>query len=417
MSTATVFFSWQSDRPTKEGRNLIERALKSALERISKELTIDERPHELVLDKDIKGVPGSPPIFDTILGKIDRAAIFVPDLTFVAERKNGEPTPNPNVLIEYGYALKSLGHSRIVPVMNTAYGKPNRATMPFDLAHHAFPSPYDVPDGASDDERKAQREHLSKVLEIEIRQILAAETYKSSLAPVKPREYRRPLDGRARFRAKGEPIGFYKHPIASLNGRPESEALLSDGAAFWLRVIPQTPPTEPFNVIAIRKQVKDLSTLPLYNGYTSSFDLRGADGAGLAPVLDSNLAPAVVFMFIDGELWLIDTFPLQNLPKLILLDESGFSNSLLRGAEFLRDRFGIPGPFHWIAGFEGVRGRSMGFSNFARPVGPCASDLIEVEGDYRVGEDPLAAMEPFFAKVCEQCGMPRPPKNTTAANS
>jgi len=41
MST-TIFFSWQTDWPTKEGRNFIERARQAATERISKDLQIDE---------------------------------------------------------------------------------------------------------------------------------------------------------------------------------------------------------------------------------------------------------------------------------------------------------------------------------------------------------------------------------------
>jgi Molybdopterin-binding domain of aldehyde dehydrogenase len=49
---------------------------------------------------------------ETIFRKIDKAAAFVPDLTLVSERRDGRPTPNPNVLIEYGWALKSLGHGR-----------------------------------------------------------------------------------------------------------------------------------------------------------------------------------------------------------------------------------------------------------------------------------------------------------------
>lgn len=72
------------------------------------------------------GVSGSPPIFATILEKIDRAAIYVPDFTFVGKNLGGEPIPNPNVLIEYGWALKSLGYKRIVAVMNQAYGAPTR---------------------------------------------------------------------------------------------------------------------------------------------------------------------------------------------------------------------------------------------------------------------------------------------------
>src|ERR1700689_559600 len=53
MSTTTVFFSWQSDRPTREGRNLIAAALDAAVQRISQDLEVDEpsRP-QLQVDRD-----------------------------------------------------------------------------------------------------------------------------------------------------------------------------------------------------------------------------------------------------------------------------------------------------------------------------------------------------------------------------
>jgi hypothetical protein len=163
-----VFFSWQSDRPTREGRNLIERALEAAVSRIADDAAVEEAVREgLLLDKDTKGVPGSPPLFETILKKIEGATVFVPDLTFVGTRSNGEPTPNPNVLIEYGWALRHLGHHRIVAVMNEAYGGPK--SLPFDLAHHRFPITYNVPDDATEPVRQAERLKLAKVLESGIR--------------------------------------------------------------------------------------------------------------------------------------------------------------------------------------------------------------------------------------------------------
>jgi hypothetical protein len=116
----TVFFCWQADTPTREGRNFIERALKAAIFRISSDTELEEAIRDVSLDRDTKGVAGSPPIVDTIFRKIDEAAVFVPDLTFIAKRPDGRPTPNPNVLIEYGWAPKSRGHSRMVPIMNAA---------------------------------------------------------------------------------------------------------------------------------------------------------------------------------------------------------------------------------------------------------------------------------------------------------
>src|SRR5258708_4011192 len=133
MST-TIFYSWQSDRPSKDGRHFIEKALEKAIENLSSDIELQEAVRvEIELDRDTKNVPGSPNIFNAILEKIEKAAVMVSDLTFIGNRPNGDPTPNPNVLIEYGYALKCLGERRIIQVMNTAYGKPSRQTMPFDL--------------------------------------------------------------------------------------------------------------------------------------------------------------------------------------------------------------------------------------------------------------------------------------------
>ena len=52
------------------------------------------------MDKDTLHVPGSPAIAETIYGKIDRAAVFLSDLTYVALRPKGGGIPNPNVLID-----------------------------------------------------------------------------------------------------------------------------------------------------------------------------------------------------------------------------------------------------------------------------------------------------------------------------
>src|SRR5580698_8819927 len=168
----TIFFSWQSDTARREGRNLIEKALTAAISRIAEDVKLEEAVREgLTLDKDTQGVSGSPPIFTTILEKIDLAAIYVPDLTFVGKNLDGEPIPNPNVLIEYGWALKSLGHKRIVAVMNEAHGAPTRESLPFDLAQVRYPITYNVPDDAPDTLRREERKKLSETLEIALRAV------------------------------------------------------------------------------------------------------------------------------------------------------------------------------------------------------------------------------------------------------
>jgi hypothetical protein len=420
MSAQTVFFSWQSDRATKEGRNLVERALKSALERISKDIDIDERPYDLVFDKDTQDTPGSPPIFDTILGKIDRAAVFVPDLTFIAERLNGDPMPNSNVLIEYGYALKSIGHNRIVPVMNTAYGKPRRETMPFDLAHHRFPIQYEVPEGAPDDERKAQREQLAKTLESAIRGVLASDAYRSSLAPVKPPKYRQPLHGRARFRAAGEAIGFEDSRFAAALGQKQTSISLNDGAATWLRVGPQQPIKQLLKNSEIRKHMQSIGTVPMFMGFPSAGAVRASDGWGMFALIPGESGtPAVSFVFRDGEIWIIDAFTLPSSPGIMFVDEPKLEATLQHCAAFLQNYLKVPQPYRWVTGMEGIKGRHVILSHdrLQRRLGPCASDVIEEEGLFRVGDEPKEILEPFFDEVFDQCGLSRPPRNTTAANS
>jgi hypothetical protein len=104
-----IFFSWQSDTDNRVGRGFVQWALDRAIRAINADANIDPADRELQADRDTMNVPGMPPLADTIFDKIDRAAAFLSDLTHVATRANGERSPNPNVLLEHGYALKSRG--------------------------------------------------------------------------------------------------------------------------------------------------------------------------------------------------------------------------------------------------------------------------------------------------------------------
>jgi hypothetical protein len=178
----TVFFSWQTDTPAREGRNFIEKALKNAIKKIASDTDVEHAiREELELDKDTLGVPGSPAIVDTILGKIDNATVFLPDLTFIGKRPDGRPTPNPNVLIEYGWALKSIGLPRMLPVMNAAFGKPTWESMPFDMAHLRFPIAYTLPEDATDEQREEERKGLEKRLGEALKTFFSSDEFKATL--------------------------------------------------------------------------------------------------------------------------------------------------------------------------------------------------------------------------------------------
>jgi hypothetical protein len=176
----TIFFSWQSDRSTNLCRNFIARALEDAVTRIAADATVEKAPREdLAVDRDTQNVAGSPPIFDTILRKIESAIIVVPDLTFVGTRVGGKPTPNPNVLIEYGYALNQHGYERLIGVMNTAFGEPTQETMPFNLGHRRFPIQYALRGDEGETARRSARAGLSKEFENAIRLVFESNEFKA----------------------------------------------------------------------------------------------------------------------------------------------------------------------------------------------------------------------------------------------
>lgn len=124
----SVFYSWQSDLPNNINRGFIENALKRAITAIGRDETAALEP---VVDRDTAGVAGSPDIAISIFAKIASADVFVADVSIVNQGAGGRPTPNPNVLVELGYAVAELGWENIILVMNDVFGSPD--VLPFDL--------------------------------------------------------------------------------------------------------------------------------------------------------------------------------------------------------------------------------------------------------------------------------------------
>lgn len=122
-----VFYSWQSDHPNAVNRGFISQCLGKAV----RGLANDGGSSIYEVDRDTQGVPGTPDIVATIFDKIQRADIFVGDVTIVTGQESQRPSPNPNVLVELGYAARHLGWHKIICVANLHYGKTEQ--LPFDL--------------------------------------------------------------------------------------------------------------------------------------------------------------------------------------------------------------------------------------------------------------------------------------------
>lgn len=160
-----VFYSWQSDKPNACNRGLIQGALEEAAAAIIADDTLSIEP---VIDRDTQGAPGAPDIASTIFAKISAADIFVADVSITIGAKGARATPNPNVLIELGYALKALGPERVIFVFNSTFGKVE--DLPFDLKMRRV-LVYEMPEEAV--ERAPERKKLASQLCGAIRAILA----------------------------------------------------------------------------------------------------------------------------------------------------------------------------------------------------------------------------------------------------
>lgn len=161
-----VFYSWQSDAQNSTNRTFIEDALKIAIKNLNQKENLN-----LFLDQDTRGLPGSPDVIRGILEKIDDSLVFIGDVSIVC-KSNTKAFPNPNVLFEVGYAIKSLGDEKIVMVFNTASGMTNE--LPFDLGLKRQIK-YNCPPSLSPEDKKEEKSRLAKDFENAISTILQYE--------------------------------------------------------------------------------------------------------------------------------------------------------------------------------------------------------------------------------------------------
>lgn len=166
MSHCTIFYSWQSDISTT--RRFLQNCLNQLPQKL-RDIAVIE------VERDTKGLAGSPDIIDSIYKKIDRANLFIADITFINPQALGRKIPNPNVLIELGYAIHALGWNKIILLFNKDCGKVEE--LPFDINHRRITS-------FSLENKNLQevKNHLLKCISNTI-QILKSENHLDSVSP------------------------------------------------------------------------------------------------------------------------------------------------------------------------------------------------------------------------------------------
>lgn len=434
----TIFYSWQSDRPEDVTRGFIREALDEAVKIVTQDIGVEDA---IRVTSDTQDEPGHPPIFDTILNKIDEAVVFVPDVSIVGEIEGEKPSSrkeekarrrkwsfNQNVAIEYGYALKALGSRRIIPVMNTAFGGLRK--LPFDMAHRRGPIRYELRADATPEQRAEKKEELVRGLVhalTVLRNKRLLDDDDGSSEEVGGFEPVAPLDG---SQAGNFPVSLLgRENIPTEAGQVEKMIWLRNGPQTFLRLVP----TQKINQIK-HLDIKDsivtgqLLEMRLRQAAGAVWHVRNREGAAAVSVdlnsmeRDSVYAIAATQVFTNREIWGVDTELLEP-ERSAARTESGqphigaialewqFILTLLNYMKFARDYLGIQPPVRWVAGLNEISEHRLRLDHeFSER--PLDNEIIETGliRDYNENADDI--LMPFFHRVWEQFGRRRPPSQS-----
>ncbi|MFG1210920.1 hypothetical protein V5F72_00685 [Xanthobacter flavus] len=337
-----VFYAWQSDRPTAINRNFI----RNALDKAAAQITGDPSSGvDVLIDADTEGVVGTPPVTETILGKIAAADVFVPDLTFVAETDTGKLTPNPNVMIEYGYALRALTFTAMMPVMNTHFGPPE--SLPFDMGHVRYPTQYEASPEISDGERRKRRDRLSQTLEAILRLMIQDILSRSRTdAPFTPTQ---PLRTPAFF--------FQPRDVLANFGNPgEQEMRFKRDRAIYIRLFP-TYADQPR--VGLTRAIEVASRLKPPQRVISSLNKQNEWGAiNLQPHGDGITSFTQIFE--SGELWGASEEPFRNDNMIAAIGvEKGYVTALDNYRLVYERDLKLRPPFTIEFGATGLKGQYL----------------------------------------------------------
>ena len=409
MAAFRIFYAWQSDRPANLCRSLIRNALDDAKKQIQGDLAIEDAP-EIEIDQDTQGKPGSPPVAETILQKIRECDAFVADLTFTGKRADEprSPVPNPNVLIEYGYALRALGHERVVAVFNKEFG--DCKDLPFDISHRRWPSTYRTSGGGSDEQsqaaRRTGRRKLAGKLAVAIKTIMKEEGKRqedSGDGNAGPLIDRFPLDGELVRPVIGTK---YRYP---------------EGAKILICLRSELSKSTLTNV-QVQRIARNLLKPLAWKRSDGWCETRVANGAAVAvlPRGDELKVLTASILERNGNLYGIDCCHVgrHELAKTddpfvpISAVEEIVQDGLHHFLDMAKDHLDLALPLDAGVALEGVAGFFLAVdrAKFLHAFqGPILVDRIEhrfrIE-DY--GADPAALLKPFFEMIYDEARLERP---------
>jgi hypothetical protein len=365
------------------GRSVVQDALGRALASLSVELEMDER---LELDHDTKDEAGMAAIADTIFRKITEAGAFVGDVTSAGRSDRGRELPNPNVMIELGWAWAHLSHKNIILVANKAFGPKTPEQLPFDVRHRRAVIFYNLNKTADADAIEQATADLALALEGALRISLA--DWLKAVADA-PGPAGRPSRVGDQSRWFDEGVMLNHQPFHGGGGL--QRVALQEGRSLYVRVIPErfsgVPPTA--------SQVHDWSGQHGKSGLQPLGPIGSGDGGlngngALRYALKKHADPteswtAVQWSRDNGELWSLDTFRLRDgqFRQGTLLGE--LAQFLTRSLTLLRD-FGAAGLIRIEVGAIGLLGTQIPGA-FQHERSDALQDSVKVSQARRVWDD------------------------------
>jgi hypothetical protein len=391
-----IFWSWQSDTPPASGRDFVKSALSEAIEQMAEELALSEaeRPE---LDHDTKDVPGLAPIADTIFDKIDSAALFVADVTLTGATTDGEKrTPNPNVLIELGYALKALGTERIVLVANSAGGfRPE--DLPFDLRHRRGPITYEL--GARPD-----KDATSKVKKALVKELASAlRNNLGSFAPgpdVEPPQYPSVPEDRAIWFTPTQSIGLHDTVTGKLHPGT-ARAYLRVAASGWTGNKPTRLDIQRKSIAPFGQWNHGSAPVPNELGVLSGGWARSED----------EVTALTQWFDKTAELWGMSPvygFERDGIRQLATVALAKQWRARLREWIALFEQLGARKPLRVEAGITGIQGIVWPGDAFFGRQKCMDTDVVHVRSDKDWSDDAqLRFLTDVFGKICDSFAIER----------
>jgi hypothetical protein len=232
---------------------------------------------------------------------------------------------NPNVAIEYGFALRKLGDSAVVGVLNENYGTPGDLT--FDIIQKRWPVRYRLDENATRADIEAQKKHLRSQF------VTALKGFIDKPEPEEVEFEAMPTQiGKALYFKNGEPLGYCN--------RVGDDMYMPFHDVLYMRLIP----TKPLDRVVSEKSMLDNAyKYGAMGEHGGVIPIRNQYGATcFSPAGGTNNVNALTQYFPNGEVWAINADIMRQGERgqerwyVLTSAEHAFMQTLNNGMKYLK---------------------------------------------------------------------------------